>query len=55
MHDVMFSKLPAYSKCLMNGNNNNYYPYLLDMIISTIISKTITMKLTFLIILFVSD
>ena len=55
MHDVMFSKLPAYSKCLMNGNNNNYYPYLLDMIISTIISKTITMKLTFLIILFISD
>lgn len=55
VHDAMLSKLPAYTKCLMNGNNNNYYYYLLDMIITTIISKTVTMKVTFLMIPFTSD
>lgn len=51
----MLSKLPAYTKCLMNGNKNNCHYYLLDMIITTIISKTVTMKVTFLMIPFTSD
>lgn len=56
VHDVMLSKLPAYTKYLMNGkSNNNYYYCLLDTLITTIISRPITSKATFLTILFTSE
>lgn len=52
----MLSKLPAYTKYLMNGkSNNNYYYRLLDTLITTIISRPITIKTTFLTILFISE
>lgn len=52
----MLSKLPAYTKYLMNGkSNNNYYYRLLDTLITTIISRPITIETTFLTILFISE